>query len=215
MTANAPDSQSASADGHRTADGRLRYYGKYRGTVVTADATGLATITAIVPAIAGLVPIGPAKPCLPYIGLGAGMYYVPKPGTNVWIEFQDGDPDFPIWTGCFPETPADVPATALTAPTGTTLGTMSGTSITLDEALGLVLQTLTGNKVLLNSAGITLQSSGGWSVAITSAAITIGLPGTVAIMMSAAGISIQNGAGASVDLIGPSTMINETALVVT
>jgi hypothetical protein len=60
-----------------------------------------------------------------------------------------------------------------------------------------------------------MQSSGGWSVAITSAAITIGLPGTVAIMMSAAGISIQNGAGASVDLIGPSTMINETALVVT
>lgn len=215
MTANAPEAQGASADGHRTADGRLRYYGKYRGTVVTADVTGLATITAIVPAIAGLVPIGPAKPCLPYIGLGAGMYYVPKPGSNVWIEFQDGDPDFPIWTGCFPETPADAPKIALATPTGTTLGTISGYTMTIDEVLGLVLQSVTGDKVMLNAAGITLQSAGGWSIILNAGSITVGLPGTTAIMMTTGGISIQNGGGASIDLFGPTTMINENALVVT
>lgn len=34
-------------------------------------------------------------------GDGVGMFFVPPEGTNVTIEFEGGDPDHPIWTGCF------------------------------------------------------------------------------------------------------------------
>jgi uncharacterized protein involved in type VI secretion and phage assembly len=26
---------------------------------------------------------------------------VPPVGTNIWVEFEGGDPDYPIWSGCF------------------------------------------------------------------------------------------------------------------
>jgi uncharacterized protein involved in type VI secretion and phage assembly len=40
-------------------------------------------------------------PCVPYAGEGVGFYSLPEPDTGVWIEFEAGDPSFPVWTGCF------------------------------------------------------------------------------------------------------------------
>ncbi len=40
-------------------------------------------------------------PCLPLAGNGSGAFFVPQIGAGVWIEFEQGDPDYPIWTGCF------------------------------------------------------------------------------------------------------------------
>lgn len=50
-----------------------------------------------------------AEPCLPWIGglpsLDFGSPYSRGQNGNdeigVWVEFQGGNPDFPIWTGCF------------------------------------------------------------------------------------------------------------------
>ncbi|MEZ4769135.1 MAG: phage baseplate assembly protein V [Caldilineales bacterium] len=30
-----------------------------------------------------------------------GLFAVPPVGANVWIEFEAGDPDYPIWAGGF------------------------------------------------------------------------------------------------------------------
>ena len=38
---------------------------------------------------------------------------VPPIGAGVWIEFEQGDPDYPIWTGGFWGSAAEVPALAL------------------------------------------------------------------------------------------------------
>jgi hypothetical protein len=45
-------------------------------------------------------------------GSGVGLFFVPPRDAWVWAEFEHGDPDKPIWTGCFfPADATAVPAT--------------------------------------------------------------------------------------------------------
>lgn len=79
---------------------RTRFFGKYRGIVTDNDDPLLqARLRARVPAVLGDLETGWALPCLPYPGDGAGLHLVPDPGAGVWIEFEGGDPSYPIWTG--------------------------------------------------------------------------------------------------------------------
>src|SRR5579884_1718431 len=78
-----------------------RFYGKYRGKVAdNIDPLFLGRILPIVPAVSDL-PLTWATPCVPYAGLEVGLCAIPPIDANVWIEFEGGDPDYPIWTGCF------------------------------------------------------------------------------------------------------------------
>jgi hypothetical protein len=78
-----------------------RFYGKYRGKVHdNVDPLLLGRIMAEVPAIAGSN-LNWAMPCSPYAGPGVGFYAIPPIGANVWVEFEGGDPNYPIWVGCF------------------------------------------------------------------------------------------------------------------
>jgi phage baseplate assembly protein gpV len=78
-----------------------RFYGKYRGKVAdNVDPLFLGRILPIVPAVSPF-PLTWAMPCVPYAGLEVGLYAIPPLDANVWIEFEGGDPDYPIWTGCF------------------------------------------------------------------------------------------------------------------
>ena len=44
---------------------------------------------------------GWALPCTPYGGNNVGFFFIPPKGANVWIKFENGNPDYPIWVGCF------------------------------------------------------------------------------------------------------------------
>lgn len=78
-----------------------RFYGKYRGKVAeNVDPLFLGRILPIVPAVSEL-PLTWATPCVPYAGQEVGFYAIPPLDANVWIEFEGGDPNAPIWTGCF------------------------------------------------------------------------------------------------------------------
>jgi uncharacterized protein involved in type VI secretion and phage assembly len=82
-------------------DASERYYGKYRGRVVgTADPDNLGQIQVQVPDVLGSVTLW-AMPCVPYAGPQVGFFMLPPKGANVWVEFEAGNPDFPVWTGCF------------------------------------------------------------------------------------------------------------------
>lgn len=79
----------------------LRFLGKYRGTVLdNIDPLGLGRILASVPAVPAMV-LNFANPCVPYAGPEVGFFAIPPIGANVWIEFEAGDPSYPIWSGCF------------------------------------------------------------------------------------------------------------------
>jgi uncharacterized protein involved in type VI secretion and phage assembly len=78
------------------------FYGKYRGKVTdNSDPLMQGRIRARVPAVYGEDISGWALPCSPYAGKGVGFYFIPPVHANVWIEFENGNPDYPIWTGCF------------------------------------------------------------------------------------------------------------------
>jgi len=78
------------------------YYGKYRGIVLNNfDPLGLGRIIAEVPAIPNLIPLNWCMPSVPYAGMLVGFYFIPPIGASVWVEFERGDPNYPIWTGCY------------------------------------------------------------------------------------------------------------------
>jgi hypothetical protein len=80
-----------------------RYYGKYRATVVNnIDPLGQGRLLLTIPDVKGFLPSTWALPCVPSAGVLMGMYVIPPPiGAGVWVEFEQGDPDYPIWVGCY------------------------------------------------------------------------------------------------------------------
>jgi hypothetical protein len=93
-----------------------RFYGKYRGKVVAnIDPLFLGRLMVSVPAIEAVANTW-AMPCVPYAGPGVGFYAMPPVGADVWVEFEAGDPSFPIWSGCF-WGPAQLPTGPLGLPT--------------------------------------------------------------------------------------------------
>ena len=78
------------------------YYGKYRGKVANPiDPLGLGRIQVEVPAVYGDGTLNWAMPCAPYAGPGVGFFVIPPKDANIWVEFEAGDIDSPIWSGCF------------------------------------------------------------------------------------------------------------------
>src|SRR5262249_3685336 len=95
---------------------RKRYFGKYRGTVV--DNNDLLRLGRLKVSVNGLVDSGGrwGLPCGPNAGPSVGFHCLPPTGALVWVEFEGGDPSFPIWTGCMWAN-GDLPTEVLTADT--------------------------------------------------------------------------------------------------
>lgn len=88
--------------GYRGCMNALSYYGKYRGVVIdTNDPMRLGRLRARVPDVPGEDSTAWALPCLPPIASGGPSLVMPAVGSMVWIEFERGDPSYPIWSGCF------------------------------------------------------------------------------------------------------------------
>lgn len=92
---------------------RGRFLGKYRGQVSdTNDPLMVGRIRARVPDVFGDEQSGWALPCFPLAGPGVGLFAIPPVGAWVWLEFEYGEPENPIWTGCFfPDDPTAVAST--------------------------------------------------------------------------------------------------------
>jgi len=78
------------------------YYGKYRGRVENnLDPLMLGRVQVSVPAVFGGGTLAWALPCTPYAGAGVGLFAIPPVGANIWVEFEGGGVEQPIWSGCF------------------------------------------------------------------------------------------------------------------
>src|SRR5262249_19156249 len=79
-----------------------KFYGLYRATVVTnADPQQIGRIQVIVPDVSNVIPTSWAMPCVPIAGKQEGTFMIPQVGAGVWVQFEQGDPDFPVWVGGF------------------------------------------------------------------------------------------------------------------
>jgi len=132
-------------------------YGKYRGIVVdTLDPEERGRIRAIVPDI-GSAPLSWALPCLPGAGVDAGLFVLPPVGAPVWIEFERGDMDFPVWTGGYWDG-ADVP---LRAGQSTSIWSLGPLRIELSQAPGAERIELScgETRITLSAAGVTVEGA--------------------------------------------------------
>lgn len=166
---------------------KKKYYGKYRATCVNnVDPLMIGRIQAIVPDVSNVVPTSWAMPCLPVTGIQNGVFTVPPIGAGVWIEFEQGDPDYPIWVGGY-YAAADVPAMARAVPPGLS---------------GFTFQTTLQNGITISD---TPGPTGGILIKTTTGAM---------ISVSDIGITISNGKGATITMVGPAVDINAGALTV-
>jgi uncharacterized protein involved in type VI secretion and phage assembly len=165
-----------------------KFVGKYRATVTSnVDPMNSGRLAVQVPDVGALQTSTWAMPAAALAGGGSGLFAVPPVGSNVWVEFEQGDSDYPVWSGCFYGSSAEVPPAALAAPPG---------------VQAIVLQSVGGNMLMLSdvpgaAGGILLKSSSGASIAINDT-----------------GITITNGV-ATIVIAGPSVTINQGALVIT
>ncbi|MFG1922711.1 phage baseplate assembly protein V [Cryptosporangium sp. NPDC048952] len=161
------------------------FYGKYRGTVTgNTDPRGQNRIRVSCPAVLGDGRTSWALPCVPYAGDGLGLALVPPIGTQVWVEFEGGHPDHPIWSGCFwgrGQAPRDTEQPSIKV-----LRT-EGLTLTIDDTPG----------------------SGSVSLVVDSPAV----PAPLTIRCSATGIELVNG-NAKVTLTAATVSVNNGALEV-
>lgn len=80
----------------------MSHFGKYRGQVENnVDPMQMGRLQVSAPAVLGDGRLSWAMPCVPYAGPQVGFFALPPVGANVWVEFEGGDTDYPIWSGCF------------------------------------------------------------------------------------------------------------------
>jgi len=152
------------------------------------DPMNIGRLMVTVADVSNVIPSTWAMPCFPFAGIQNGFYAVPAIGSGVWVEFEQGNTDYPVWTGCFFGTAAEVPALALAGTPG------------LQD---VVVQTVGQNTLMLSdtpgpTGGILLKSTTGAMISISDT-----------------GIIISNGQGATIVMAGPAVTINQGALVVT
>lgn len=169
------------------------YYGKYRGTVLNnVDPEQRGRLMLTIPDVLGAIPSSWAEPCVPLAGPSGppmGVYLVPPIGAGVWVEFEHGDPDYPIWSGCRWGAQSDIP-------------TMAKAGNPADP--NIVIQSLLQHMIMVSdmppspaTGGIILKSTTGASIVVNDS-----------------GIYISNGKGASIMMVGNTVTINNGALVV-
>lgn len=169
------------------------YFGKYRGTVLqNVDPEQRGRIQVSVPDVMSLLPTTWAEAAIPLAGPTGppmGMYVVPIIGAGVWVEFEHGDPNRPIWSGCRWGGQADIP-------------TMAKAGNPADP--NIVIQSLLQHMIMISDMPPS-PATGGIILKSTTNAM---------IVVNDSGIYISNGKGASIMLTGPTVTINNGALVI-
>ena len=160
-----------------------RFFGKYRGTVINnVDPMQMGRIMAQVPAVSALLPTTWCMPCYPLAGTGSGVSFVPQLRSGVWIEFEGGDPDYPIWTGCFYGLAAERPAeAALSNPISPSIVLQSQLMNTIaisdlppsPVTGGIMLKSATGASIIVNDSGIYIDNGKGASIWLTANMVTV------------------------------------------
>ena len=158
-----------------------KYYGKYRGTVINnVDPLQIGRLMVQIPDVSNVIPSTWALPCLPFGGIQSGFYAVPDIGAGVWIEFEHGDSDYPVWVGTYWGSAAEVPALVLAAPPGVpqvVIQTMGQNTLMISDVPGptggILLKATTGAMISISDTGIIISNGQGATIAMTGPAVTI------------------------------------------
>jgi hypothetical protein len=161
-----------------------RYFGKYSAFVAdNADPEYRGRLRLRIPSVLGTDVIsGWAMPCAPFGGAsGQGFFFIPDKDAGVWVEFEGGLLDFPIWVGTFWSKPGGTtevpdPASSQSPPTSKIIKTANHT-IEFADGQGSEGITITDaknkNKVTIDNKGIAIQDNFGNQITLESGGVTI------------------------------------------
>jgi uncharacterized protein involved in type VI secretion and phage assembly len=154
----------------------MPYFGKYRGKVVNnADPLMMGRIQVSVPSVLGEGRMSWAMPCAPYGGSGVGFFTVPPIDANVWVEFEEGNTDYPIWSGCFwgtgecPASPTVMQMKMKVLKTDTATITINDTPV----VGGVKIETTRGMKIEITGTGIEINNGQGASIKLNGPKISL------------------------------------------
>lgn len=191
-----------------------RFYGKYRGFVVdNADPENLGRLKLQVPSVLGdQVVTGWATPCVPYGGnANQGFLFIPDVDAGVWVEFEEGDLEFPIWVGTFWSKPggeSELPkpndpdgneqGSVQDPPTRKIIKTQKGHTIQLEDADGeeriIICDGESENRIVFSRSGVSVVSKEN-SLIMTDQGITIQDANSNAVTQDSNGIIIEDAHG--------------------
>lgn len=164
------------------------YLGLYRGTVtVNVDPKQRGRLMLSIPDVLGFSPSTWAEPCVPLAGPTGppmGVYMVPPPGAGVWVQFEHGDVDKPVWIGCRWGLPSDIPPLARA-------GNPADPNIVIQSLLqhtlmisdmppspatgGIILKSTTGAMIVVNDSGIYISNGKGATITMVGKVVDINL----------------------------------------
>jgi uncharacterized protein involved in type VI secretion and phage assembly len=192
-----------------------KYYGKYRGIVVdNNDPEKLGRLKVKVPSVLGNdVVTGWAMPCLPYGGIAnQGFLAIPEIDAGVWVEFEAGDLEYPVWVGTYwgkPGGESELPkpnqadgsedSSVQEPPTRKIMKTKQGHTIQLEDKEGeemvLIVEAVNGEVITMDKNGIKItDGANSHEVALNGSGISVsdGV-NSHEVALSGEGISIQDG----------------------
>lgn len=74
----------------------MNYFGIYRSKAVSnEDTSGQRRVKVVVPSVSASAQVW-AMPCL-----APGTTTLPNPGDGVWVMYEEGNVDYPVWIGTF------------------------------------------------------------------------------------------------------------------
>jgi uncharacterized protein involved in type VI secretion and phage assembly len=192
-----------------------RWYGKYSGVVVDDDdPQKLGRLKVKVPSVwRGQEPLW-ARPCFP-----PGHFFTPPIGAHVWIEFEAGDPGYPLWVGVWFADGEVPPAAAAEPPTSRVVATPSGHTMEFADKSGkerIVLSHKQNAFVSMDEKGSVVIGNANGSLVYLNAAdgeVSVVSEQGHRVTMSGAGLAVTHNDGSFVDLRSESVTVSATAKV--
>ena len=112
----------------------------------------------------------------------AGFFALPDVDTGVWIEFEAGNPSFPIWTGCF-WNQDDIPSEDSGA--DIKFFRTKKFKLRIDDSVGeITIENDSGSQIVLNATEVHVKSS----------SVINEATGGKKTELSAVGLSVNDGA---------------------
>lgn len=157
----------------------IRYYGKYRATVINnVDPENRGRVQVQLADRYGLFPSTWALPAFPVASIQHGVCVIPPLRASVWIDFEAGDPDFPVWSGSFFENPGEMPVLAAAGtPVAPNIAMQTTGQVALvlsdNPAVNVLIKTLTGAMIQIGESGILISNGKGASILLSGPSVTV------------------------------------------
>lgn len=200
-----------------------RRYGKYRGFVTNnKDPKRIGRVKLVVPSVSDSHETNWALPCLPFGGRAQqGFFFVPEKDSQVWVEFEEGDINRPIWTGVFWQCKEDLPQDAARPePTTRVLQTKSGHLLQFDDADGQqrvrLFHAANAELTMENDGSVELRNAGGGTLKLDASVQEMQLEDGQGntLTMNGSGILAEDSSGNRIEMGNGSTTLHASRVVV-